>query len=245
MPFIILQKIENWLNRLQGKGYGTATTAQEVRQVLKFFPEPKLVIDVGGNIGSWSEALLEQTSPEQLIIVEPAKSNISKLKERFSKKEIVTIVNAALTDHIGYSTLYSNTDGSGLASLYQRRLDHFQLQHIPIETVQTITFDELLKDTKLKYPDIIKLDIEGHEFTVLKSIPQHILDEVKVIQFEFGGCNIDSRTYFQDFWYLLHNSFLFFRITPFGTIPILTYSELDEVFTTTNYICVNKKIGLN
>ncbi|WP_445778772.1 hypothetical protein [Shewanella sp.] len=45
---------------------------------------------------------------------------------------------------------------------------------------------------------MIKIDIEGHELSVLKVFGAAI-EATKVIQFEFGDCNIDTRTYFQDF----------------------------------------------
>ena len=52
---------------------------------------------------------------------------------------------------------------------------------------------------------------------------------IKNIQFEFGGANIDSRTFFQDFWYFFQSKeFELFRITPFGLIEINNYSEQDE-----------------
>jgi len=62
----------------------------------------------------------------------------------------------------------------------------------------------------------------------------------KVIQFEFGGCNIDTRTFFQDFWYLLTKyGFSFYRIAPKGVFKQDSYNENLETFTTTNYLATN------
>jgi hypothetical protein len=61
------------------------------------------------------------------------------------------------------------------------------------------------------------------------------------ILFEFGGCNIDSRSYFQDFYYFLRN-FGFtqlFRLAPSGyLVPIPKYREIDEQFRTTNFVAI-------
>ena len=84
-----------------------------------------------------------------------------------------------------------------------------------------------------------KIDIEGHELTVLQSIKKNY-EKFSLIQFEFGGCNIDSRTYFQDFWYLLKDNFDIYRIGPSGPILIEKYREIDESFVMTNYLAVNK-----
>jgi len=67
------------------------------------------------------------------------------------------------------------------------------------------------------------------------------LHHIKVIQFEFGGCNIDTRTFFQDFWYFFtERNFQLFRICPVGLIEIKKYKELDERFSTTHYLAVRK-----
>jgi len=58
-----------------------------------------------------------------------------------------------------------------------------------------------------------------------------------VIQFEFGGCNIDTRIFFQDFWYFFkNNNFEIYRITPFGAAHKECYREFEECFLTTNYL---------
>ena len=69
-------------------------------------------------------------------------------------------------------------------------------------------------------PSIIKIDVEGNELDVLKGASDFLKD-VKVIQFEFGGSNIDSRTFFQDYWY-------FFKEKDFDLLR-LAGSKLIEI----------------
>lgn len=86
----------------------------------------------------------------------------------------------------------------------------------------------------------MKLDIEGYELQALESFGS-ALAVTKVIQFEFGGCNIDTKTYFQDFWYFFkEHQFDLYRITPFGLQPLNKYTEMDECFRTTDYVAVNQ-----
>jgi len=90
--------------------------------------------------------------------------------------------------------------------------------------------------------DYIKIDIEGHELDALRGMGERVSD-VKIIQFEFGGCNIDTRTYFQDFWYFFKSkNFRIYRITPAGCKLIPAYKESDEFFLTTNYIAANNSL---
>ena len=138
-------------------------------------------------------------------------------------------------------------EGSGLASLSKRRLDHFNISMDVVETVNTIRFDEFLSfDDVPEIPEIIdyvKMDVEGHELSVLKGFGSFI-DKVKLVQFEFGGCNIDTRTYFQDFWYFFkEKNFSLYVITPYeGPQKINEYKESSEFFTTTNYIALNNNL---
>jgi hypothetical protein len=69
-----------------------------------------------------------------------------------------------------------------------------------------------------------------------------MISEKKIdnIQFEFGGCNIDSRTYFQDFFYLLKDNYRIYRVLKDGLFEIPTYKETYEIFTTINYSAVKK-----
>ena len=60
-----------------------------------------------------------------------------------------------------------------------------------------------------------------------------------IIQFELGGTNIDSRTYFKDFWYFFkEHNYSLFRISPLGAEKILTYDESDEYFSIMNFIAL-------
>lgn len=71
------------LNALQGKGWGSSTTRQEVSQILKKVPTPEVVVDVGGNKGDWTAAILEACKPKAVYVLEPATSNQKILTDRF------------------------------------------------------------------------------------------------------------------------------------------------------------------
>ena len=63
---------------------------------------------------------------------------------------------------------------------------------------------------------------------------------IKALSFEFGGTHIDTRTFFQDFWYFLRPfGFNIYRINR-GLRPILLrhYDEAHEHFRHTNFLAV-------
>ena len=139
----------------------------------------------------------------------------------------------------GRQTLHYDRAGSGLASLHARRLDHFGIDFSGRETVDVTTIDNFVAENGLETIDFAKFDIEGHELDALRGAARTLEQgRIKALAFEFGGCNIDSRTYFQDFWYVLGGlGYQIYVINPlFGTTRLKAYDERHEVFLTTNFI---------
>ena len=141
--------------------------------------------------------------------------------------------------------MFSNEDGSGLASIYHRRLDHFGISMKHIEEIQLRTLDNFCGEMGIHHIDLLKLDVEGYELKVLMGA-QHLINSnsIDFIQFEFGGCNIDSRTYFQDFFYLLNPHYKIYRILKDGLAFINNYKETCEIFITTNYLAISRELRL-
>src|SRR5690606_3866529 len=103
--------------------------------------------------------------------------------------------------------------------------------------IEIRTIDQFCRDQNISNIDFLKLDIEGHEMAALRGASEMLnKNAIRFIQFEFGGCNIDSRTYFQDFWYLLHERYKIYRIVRDGLFHVERYSETYEIFRTINYL---------
>jgi FkbM family methyltransferase len=228
----------------QGKGYGSATINQEVKLLLQSLDKtPDLAIDIGGNIGEYTAELRRRHPHLEIHTFEPSAVNLEKLKKRFDNDKDIRLVPFAVSNTAGPATLFANAPGSGLASLTKRKLDHFNIDFDFKESIDTIRFEEYwTNELNKRNIDIVKIDIEGHELAALTGFGEAI-KAIGVLQFEFGGCNIDTRTYFQDFWYFFRaNDFAVFRITPLGLEQIERYRESDEFFSTTNYIAVNRSV---
>jgi len=220
----------------QGKGWGSGTVELEVKAAARLLEKrPQLCVDVGGNLGNYTKALLAEFETE-VVVFEPSKKNYQILQESFYANKSVQVENLALSNKNTIATLHADREGSGLASLTKRRLDHFGISFDFTEQVTTTRFEDYWIN-KLGSPEIgiLKLDIEGHELTALDGFG-NALNHIELIQFEFGGCNIDTRTYFQDLWYFFtKKSFDIFRLGPLGLRKIERYNEREEFFSTTNY----------
>lgn len=90
---------------------------------------------------------------------------------------------------------------SGGAPLYQRNSNNELTQYAIIkETVSIERIDNLCSQLGITVIDSLKLVIEGHELAALQGCSTLLTKgKINYIQFEFDGCNIDSRTYFHDF----------------------------------------------
>lgn len=241
--FNFIKKLEKILFMIDGKGFGSYSINQEVQLALQLLEKkPKLAIDIGCNVGEYTSVLLKKNPNIEIHAFEPTSINIKSLMSRFSQHENVKINQLAISDKSGEAIIYSDFSGSGLGSLTKRNLSHFGIDFEEKETVNTIKFEEYwLSDLKGQQIDLVKIDIEGHELKALNGFGKAI-QFIKLIQFEFGGCNIDSRSYFQDFFYFFkENDFTIYRITPLGLNLIDKYFESDEVFLTTNYLALNNK----
>jgi FkbM family methyltransferase len=236
---VILNKFFSWL---LGIGYGAESIEKEIKSFMKFIPNGEIFIDVGGNKGLYSSTLLKKFNAKEIHIFEPCRQNIEIIYEKLNNKKI-KINHCGLSNLDSEAILYSNETGSGLASLSKRKLDHFGITFNNEESIKLIRFDEYWKNNiKSEYVDLMKIDVEGHELSVLEGAGKYI-NKIKVIQFEFGGCNIDTKTFFQEFWYFFkERNFQIYRITPIGALEINSYTESLERFQTTNYFCVNRNL---
>lgn len=244
----MLSFIERVAAYLQGKGWGSGTVTKEFQVAVTLLDGklPSLCVDIGGNRGLYTEQILHKFPKCNVTVFEPASVNVKMLRDKFSKFSNVTIEDSAISKENSEATLYSDEVGSGLASLTKRRLDHFGIDFKSTESIKTIRFEDYWKSSlNSKTIDICKIDIEGHELDALMSFGDAI-NHISIIQFEFGGCNIDTRTFFQDFWYFFQeHKFDLYRISPIGLIKVTCYREVDEFFSTTNYLARRRKAICN
>ena len=151
--------VENIAQNIQGKGYLTSLE-KELDLLFSFIgSKANIAIDIGGNIGSYTEQLLKRNPNMTVHIFEPSKTNIQILNDKFINNEKITINPLAVSETTGAATLFSNEPGSGLGSLSKRKLDHFGINFETTESISTIRFE----------------DCEAYEFTKLLADMQGIL----------------------------------------------------------------------
>jgi FkbM family methyltransferase len=233
---------------LSGVGSGTNAGKSGEKVVLDLLynlQEPYCIFDVGANKGQYLSVLFNELSHRNFEIhcFEPGKYSFEILKNNAPDSAKVKLNNIGLGQSDGEFPLYYNEKGSGLASLTKRRLDHFNLNFSESEKIRLTTLDNYCMQNGIEHIHLLKLDVEGHELDVLKGADKMFSNKsIDIVTFEFGGCNIDTRSFFQDFYYFFKEQNMeIFRITPSGYLfPIKKYREEYEQFITTNFVA--KKI---
>lgn len=201
-----------------------------------------LVFDVGANLGGWALAVLARLEGRaRLFCFEPSPSTFAALRQNAGRRANVELLDFGLGDREGSVELLSDATFSGLASVYRRRLDHVGVSLDRSEPVRLRRLDDFCREREIDHIDFLKLDVGGHELKVLEGAGS-LLEGAAIdyIQFEFGGCNIDSRTYFQDFFYALHPRYRLHRMLRDGLVPIEHYRETQEIFVTTNFLAISR-----
>lgn len=231
--------IEAYLAFLLGKGSGSTSIDEEVRSALtNIYRKQPVIFDVGTNIGKWSKKLLELQTDAQIFQFEPSETcqfEINKLN-----LPNTTLIPCAIGKSEGNTYLYTSSKTDGSASLYQRRDGRFKDFSYEKYGIKTTTIDKVIKEYSIDFVDFLKMDIEGHEMEALQGASQ-ALDDKKIgaMLFEFGSGNINSRTFFIDFWDLLQTyGFKIFRITPGDKLLEIKYyyEDLEYFRGVSNYI---------
>ncbi|MEJ7848407.1 MAG: FkbM family methyltransferase [Pyrinomonadaceae bacterium] len=201
------------------------------------------MFDVGSNKGQFLQLILENVAVEDCRIhcFEPGNQTFEMLVESSKKDERIKLNNIGLGKEKGDAVLHYDSFGSGLACLTKRKLDHFNIEFSKSEKVVINTIDNYCSENAIDHIDLLKIDIEGHELDAFAGAKgMFATQSIDIVTFEFGGCNIDTRTFFQDFWYFFSEvNFKLFRITPSGYLhPLKSYREIYEQFRTINFIAV-------
>jgi FkbM family methyltransferase len=133
------------------------------------------IYDIGMNCGGFTDRALSLFNDVEIIGLEPNPEMYNKLLEKYKDNINVTVLSSALSDKNEKKTFYLSTEnwGSTLNEDWvdtSRFVDCFD-KNRTIE-VTTITLDFLMY--VYGDPDIVKIDIEGHEYEGILGLTKKI-----------------------------------------------------------------------
>ena len=154
-----------------------------------------LIFDIGYNKGKFSKKILDNFNPSKIIGLEANPKLINESYDHPKIKKLNFIVSNNCNEE---KTLYINNDFTGISTVSmdvlqksrfcsgsskQEKLEKLFDEKIKIKT---INLDQLISDYGV--PELIKIDVEGHEYEVLKGLTK----KVKKITFEWTEENFNQ-----------------------------------------------------
>jgi FkbM family methyltransferase len=144
-------------------------------------PDCAVFVDVGANVGHWSDHILNHNRAKG-ILYEPSAKCVEFLQKKFAGKN-VRIRNAAVGNLVG-KVLFVEDENYGVESAVAQT--HQGSAGITYEVPMVTLDEELLKDDISI--DYLKIDAEGYDLHVLKGASQLLRAErVRFIQFEYNS----------------------------------------------------------
>ena len=109
------------------------------------------------------------------------------------------------------------------------------------ETIFIDTIDIYCAEQNINRIDFLKIDVEGHEFEVLRGASKMLrANKIKIIQFEYGGSYLDAHVFLKDIFRYFENfnNYKFFKILPNSLEYIANYNQQLDNFQYSNFAVI-------
>lgn len=164
---------------------------QDEANFLKFVREKNhrikkpLMIDVGCNIGDFTQGFLNIFPEARCILIDPSLDAIVACKNRFKENNNIKFFNFGLGEKEEELDFFDSGINTGCSSFYARYI-YGKIENIAKYKVKIKTYDSLFKNKNIFY---LKLDVEGYEYNIMKGASESLKKGlIKYIQFEYGLC---------------------------------------------------------
>lgn len=146
----------------------------------KFPPgRPKVIVDIGANIGAISVLMAILYPDATIYSFEPVKENFKLLQMNTQKYPQIKVFNFALGEKNGKLEILTSRDSlnHGGHSFHEFGCD----PSAPREEVEVRSVIEVFEELGLKHIDLLKIDCEGAETEILKSLDRIAIEKIGVI----------------------------------------------------------------
>lgn len=198
-------------------------------------PSVKVIWDVGANRGTWATVARSIFPEAQIHSFEPHPHAFSELEQTARQLGNVISYNIALADRHQTKTFYI-TEPS-LCSAFDRPIEDPACRVIEEKPIEVSAALELIESGRCPLPDLLKMDVQGHEYEVLLGMGEK-LKQVKAVITELitwnGAYRGGSKA----------NKILMHLLSAGFEIASVTYgTPADEYIKSYDMLLVNFKAG--
>lgn len=164
-------------------------------QFQQLFDETKPVffIQIGANNGLTVDPinkLIKSRKNWMGLLFEPGVVAFSELQKTYSGHEDLILINAAVSDIDGKTTLYCGETTPHFTLDKTKATHMFNVVPREIE-VDVISPKTIIETFEVKHLDLLQIDTEGRDFTIIKSFLENNLLP-KIIRFEYVNLNYEN-----------------------------------------------------
>ena len=237
----IFNKLEN-NNNAEFSSNGEDTFLDSFLETLT---QNTVIFDVGANIGEYSDIIINKFRKKgkefTLHIFEPSTLAFRTLEAKFAGTKNIVLNNFGISDSERTAELFFDNEGSTLASLYPRQMPG-EVNLDKKNFIMLRTLADYISEKSINRIDFLKIDIEGHELSALKGLGEFLSPSlIKVIQFEYGGANLDSKTSLLDLYKFLESAGYMVCKVMRHHLELRPYNPMMENFQYSNYIALSKE----
>ncbi|TDP59201.1 FkbM family methyltransferase [Flavobacterium dankookense] len=209
------------LNSYNHKGYwyhGKKREEETVAMFKKWISKDNYVLEIGGHIGYFSTFYADLVGDKgKVVVFEPSNENLKYLTKNIdfldeNLKSIISIVQKGAGDIVGELDFYIDPI-SGQNNSFVKDFDGFKTSRahsadtnvdVEVQKVPVITLDSFYEN-ETKFPDFVKIDVEGFEWNVIQGFKQTIEKAKPNLMIEIQSDEDKIINYFKGIGYIIYN----------------------------------------
>ena len=149
-----------------------------------------VIFDIGAYVGNVANRYLSYFPKAKIYCFEPFSDSYNKLTANMKDLPNVSCHNIAFSEKAGKFVINSNSFAptNSLLETDSRVTDYWKkvdFERVKKEEVDTCTLDEFCEDNGIKHIDILKIDVQGMEYSVLEGAKKMLeSQEISIIYLE-------------------------------------------------------------
>lgn len=141
----------------------------ELEVCRKYISRTSIIIDIGANIGLHSIYFSSLATEGYVLALEPSLATFELLLKNVDGKENIAPLNLAISDQGGVLEFFHAADGAYSSLKDTKRTTIAKTTRVPCMTI-----DDVVSALRLGSVDLVKIDVEGFEYNVLKGMTKTI-----------------------------------------------------------------------